>query len=278
MPRGEASIHNPWQSLWYNTIDIFHRPTKEHELSHEFFDNGPGRSFAASFLAPLSVGVERMKKKAPPPPPPPPPKPEPVKEAPPPSPAPAPAPAAQEPVAEAPAAESASDAQESAPAPAPASMLTPAPVVVKKRGPLWHTKRHRHWDKDTWRPMALAADGRTWEEISGSAHYVMASPRLAERPSRSDMRIIGGDEKVPPHEKGFTLPYGDLKRFDTPSRRPACRDAKLWAPHLGPDSLRASLIRAFGRTLGRPLGLSVHARLGLLPHPLRSTCAQAAHN
>lgn len=137
----------------------------------------------------------------------------------PPAPVPAPAPAS------APEAEASAD-QEGMPSPARKSPR--AVVVVKERRRLWHddngnaSRLNRHWNPNTWRPLvAVEEKGRhLWMDAqTPNPHFITATPRPGHRPDRRNMRRVGTDEVVQAHEKGFTLPLGDLARFDTPSRR-----------------------------------------------------------
>ena len=51
-----------WQQLFLDSLAVLHRPTQEADLSHEFFDTTPGKSYAATFLAPIFLG-ERQKER-----------------------------------------------------------------------------------------------------------------------------------------------------------------------------------------------------------------------
>ena len=52
-----------WQQLFLDSLAVLHRPTQEADLSHEFFDTTPGKSYAATFLAPIFLGEERRKER-----------------------------------------------------------------------------------------------------------------------------------------------------------------------------------------------------------------------
>eukprot|EP00900_Chrysochromulina_parva_P001308 jgi/Chrpa1/11178/Chrysochromulina_OHIO_Genome00016321-RA len=278
-----------WQQLFLDSLAVLHRNTQEADLSHEFFDTTPGKSYAATFLAPIFLGEERRKERRKASPKPqeqpkrnqkPMPKPD--------GPESPPAALASMNDAERKALASTSEHERkalastseherkalastsederkalasinederkafasmgederhmafedasAAPSAAPAKPEAALIVITKKK----KKKKHFHgqtvlaqgparqWDPQTWRPLALTPRGydTTGYDIGQAAHHMIdATPRRGLDPSY--MRVVGEDVYVKSNTAGFEVPHGDLKRFDTPSRRPACRDEHL---------------------------------------------------
>jgi hypothetical protein len=301
-----------WQQHFLDALAVLHRNTQEADLSHEFFDTSPGKSYAATFLAPIFLGEERRKERRKASPKPqeqpkrnqkPMPKPD--------GPESPPAALASMNDAERKALASTSEHERkalastseherkalastsederkalasrtsederkafasmsederkvlasinederkafasmgederhmafedasAAPSAAPAKPEAALIVITKKK----KKKKHFHgqtvlaqgparqWDPQTWRPLALTPRGydTTGYDIGQAAHHLIdATPRRGLDPSY--MRVVGEDVYVKSNTAGFEVPHGDLKRFDTPSRRPACRDEHL---------------------------------------------------
>ena len=228
-----------WQQLFLDSLAVLHRPTQEADLSHEFFDTTPGKSYAATFLAPIFLGErQKERRKASPKPqeqlkPKPKPMPKPTgRESP-------PAALASMNNAERKALASMSEderkalassmrederhmAFEDASAALGAAPAEPeaAPIVITKKK---KKKKHFHgqtlfaqgparqWDPQTWRPLALTPRGydTTGYDIGQAAHHLIdATPRRDLDPSY--MRVVGEDVYVKSNTAGFEVPHGDL--------------------------------------------------------------------